>query len=372
MLTPFISQKLKFWALVSMLCLVFVHGYNLHDRYLQPFTTVQEPLTFTAYIQYFFSNGIFRFRIPLLFCISGYLMVLKISTTTYKKIVSKRFKTLLIPCFIWSAIGFAFTYVLTLIPYTNNIVVESGMLWFDDKTQYLNQYKWWMILIRLTLYPFGYHLWFLRTLFILIVSYPVISWLINKHVYNIIFMVIVGLMWLLEMNFLPISAEGLLFFALGIYVGQEKYDIQQPKNWMKPILWGSLFILSAAIKTVFAFYVTTRLGSLAMVLLHKTCIISGLIFCWYYSNGLVYWAFTKKWFNSLISYTFIIYALHVPLVTYAIVWALKISHHIPYYRLLNYIFLNVAIILVCIFIGWLIKLISPRVYGLLTGGRGLA
>ena len=47
-----------------MLLLVFVHGYNLQQRYLQPFTIVEEPLTVNTYLQYFLANGILRFRIP--------------------------------------------------------------------------------------------------------------------------------------------------------------------------------------------------------------------------------------------------------------------------------------------------------------------
>ncbi|GAB2773339.1 hypothetical protein HNQ93_000896 [Hymenobacter luteus] len=43
-LDAFLSQKLRFWSLVAMLLLVYVHAYNLHPRYLQPWTPVDEPL----------------------------------------------------------------------------------------------------------------------------------------------------------------------------------------------------------------------------------------------------------------------------------------------------------------------------------------
>lgn len=372
MLTPFISQKLKFWAFVSMVCLVFVHGYNLNDRYLQPFTTVNEPLTFTTYIQYFFSNGIFRFRIPMLFCISGFLITLKYPSTTYKKLVAKRFNTIFLPYLIWAVIGFLFTYILTLFAYTNSIVVESGMMWAKEDMQHINQYSWWMVLARLTIAPFGYHLWFLRTLFIFVLAYPALKWISTKPIYNRIFFILIGLMWLLEFEVLPVGNESLLFFALGINIAHFKYNIETPKKWMNPLIWGILFVVSAAIKTYLAFYVKTKLGSLAMVLLHKVCIFSGLVFAWFYSNQLVHWAFAKKWITALMPYTFIIYVAHVPLVTYAIVWALKYNNHIPYYRLLNYVLLNIAIILICVFVGWILKFISPKLYKLLTGGRGIA
>lgn len=372
MLTPFVSQKLKFWALVSMLCLVFVHGYNLNNRYLQPFTTVQEPLTFTTYIQYFFSNGVFRFRIPMLFIISGYLLTLKFPSTNYKSLVKKRFKTLFVPYLIWSALGFLLTYILTLFPYTNSIVIESGMMWAKEDMQHINQYSWWMILARLTIAPFGYHLWFLRTLFFLVLAYPALKWIATKRIYNLVFFILIGLMWLLEFEVLPVGNESLLFFVLGIYVAQAQFNIEQPKTWMKPLVWGSLFVLTAALKTFIAFKQLTMPGVLLQIILHKACIFSGLLFCWFYSNNLVRWAYTQKWFTSLIPYTFIIYVAHVPLITYAIVWALKCTNHLPYYRLVNYVLLGVAVIVFCVAFGWLLKKISPKLYRLLTGGRGLA
>jgi hypothetical protein len=41
-----------------MVLLVFVHGYNLDNRYLQPWTGVDEPVTFNTFMQYLLANGI--------------------------------------------------------------------------------------------------------------------------------------------------------------------------------------------------------------------------------------------------------------------------------------------------------------------------
>ena len=73
-LAPFLNQKLRFWSLVAMALLIYVHGYNLHPRYLQPFTPVQEELGPGTWLQYLLANGLLRFRIPILFAISGYLL----------------------------------------------------------------------------------------------------------------------------------------------------------------------------------------------------------------------------------------------------------------------------------------------------------
>jgi hypothetical protein len=59
-----LSDKFKFVSFLSMVLLVYVHGNNLNNRYVLPFTVVDEQLTFNTFVQYFLANGIFRFRIP--------------------------------------------------------------------------------------------------------------------------------------------------------------------------------------------------------------------------------------------------------------------------------------------------------------------
>lgn len=111
MLSAFNSQKFRFWSFVSMFLLVFVHGYNLNISYLQPWTIPAEPMTVTSFTEYWLANGIFRFRIPMLFIISGYLFAIS-DHKPYKQRAGKRVKTLLYPYLIWSAVGLLLTFVL--------------------------------------------------------------------------------------------------------------------------------------------------------------------------------------------------------------------------------------------------------------------
>ena len=94
-----ISDKFKFWSFISMVLLVFVHGYNLQIRYLQPWTVPEEALTGTGFIEYFLANGLFRFRIPMLFIISGFLFALH-DQRSYKERAAKRLRTLGLPYLI--------------------------------------------------------------------------------------------------------------------------------------------------------------------------------------------------------------------------------------------------------------------------------
>lgn len=92
----FLSQKFRFYSFVCISLLLYVHGYNLQETYLTPYSVVKEPLTFTAFIEYFLANGALRFRIPLLFIISGYIYALQ-DNKPYEQRIKTRFITLIIP-----------------------------------------------------------------------------------------------------------------------------------------------------------------------------------------------------------------------------------------------------------------------------------
>src|SRR3954466_6785754 len=116
-MTRFISQKFRFYSFVCIVLLMLVHGYNLKVAYLQPYSTVNEPLTFTTFLEYFLANGALRFRIPMLFLISGYIYALQ-DRKPYAERIKKRVVTLLVPFLIWSAVGLSITYLWQQFPVT--------------------------------------------------------------------------------------------------------------------------------------------------------------------------------------------------------------------------------------------------------------
>ena len=109
-LSGFVSSKFRFWSFISMVLLVFVHGYNLDIRYMQPWTQPGQPMTLTAFTEYFLANGIFRFRIPMLFIISGFLFALH-DQKPYKERTRKRPCTFFVPYLLWTTIRILFTFL---------------------------------------------------------------------------------------------------------------------------------------------------------------------------------------------------------------------------------------------------------------------
>lgn len=86
---------------------------------------------------------------------------------------------------------------------------------------------------------------------------------------------------------------------------------------------------------------------------------------------LVRWSMNRTWFVWMSAFSFIIYALHTPLLAYVINPALSLGAGIPGFQLLTFFWLPVTVIIFCILTGALLRAVAPKVYGLLTGGRGM-
>lgn len=371
--SDFNSRKFRFWSFVSMFLLVFVHGYNLHIRYMQPWTLPGEPLTFTTFTEYFLANGIFRFRIPMLFIISGFLFALH-DDRPYGQRTKKRLRTLLLPYLIWSAVGFGMTYLFELFPYTRHLVETSNIVRIDDQRALLHDYRWYESLVRWILIPVPYQLWFIRVLLIYNIAYPAIRWCVTHRIAKWVFFGIAFLMWLGTMGFVLIEGEGLLFFSLGVWMQKTSFNIDLPSRGLKPLWWGTAFIVLAAVKTVLAFIGQPVLGNWiipVLIILHKLVVLSGLIAAWYGCNTLVDWCMKRKWFVWLSAFSFMIYAMHAPVVAYAIEALFGVVTRVPYYRMLSFIFLPLALITLIVATGALLRKIWPGLYGILTGGRGV-
>ena len=66
-----------------------------------------------------------------------------------------------------------------------------------------------------------------------------------------------------------------------------------------------------------------------------------------------------------------IYAMHAPFVAYFISPVIEALQPMAAARLATFVILPLAIITVCVIVGWLLRALAPKAYGLLTGGRGM-
>lgn len=372
-LDPFLSQKFRFWSFVSMALLVFVHGYTIEPRYLQPWTRPTEALGFTSFVEYLFSNGLLRFRIPMLFVISGYLFALH-DAQPHRQRMHKRVRTLLLPYFLWSGIHLLILYAMEMDATTRGWLLANGINQMDAQRALLSDYHWYDILARWLLVPAPYQLWFIRVLFFYNLAYPFIARWVTGDGRRRVFFSVVVLMWLVNLNVFFFEGEGLLFFGLGVWMQKTRFDIAHAKRWMHPIAWAVVALVAALTKTGLAFEGHAPLGDAVypmMAILHKLCVAAGLVAAWYGSDALVRWCMARAWFVWLSAFSFMIYALHAPLVAVLIDPTIAVFAALPQPQLWAYVVLPLSLIAASVVLGAALRRVAPGVYGVLTGGRGL-
>lgn len=357
-----------------MVLLIYVHGYNLHPRQLDPWTVVQEPLTPGTFFQYFFSNGLVRFRIPILFAISGYLFARADGRAPHRTRIGQRLRTLGLPYLLWSAIWLGLGWVLEQYPITRAAVVTAEISPFWPR-QLLSQLSPGELISRWLLVPMPFQLWFLRNLLVLNLAYP----LIRKAVLGRpkVYFPVMGLFWLLGINIFIVGGEGLTFFGLGAWLALTGRDPQARPAWLRLPLAAAVWVGAGLGLTWLAFhpigqqptYGPGPLGPL-MILLYRLSEVAGILTAWFGLDWLVRRAMALGWFQWLTGFSFLIYVLHVPTVNYATALAFRFGQRVPHLSLLTYLLLPLLIIVAAVLIGATLRKLAPRAYGLLTGGRG--
>lgn len=364
-----LSQKMRFLTFISIIMLGYVHGYNLNETYLSPISTVQENLTLTTFLEYFLANGFLRFRIPLLFLISGYLYAYY-DQKPWKQRTARRFSTLIIPYLWWSAIGLAITFLLQQWPYTERVVAATQLDQLGDNRPYV-QIGWMGIMFRWLLAPISFQLWFILSLFIYNAAYPALMWLLKKI--PAAWLGLTFILWFSQFNLGLIGGTGLFFFSLGIWLQKKQYSIADEPRWFSLGLTWIFFIGICCIKTFMAFELPHQEVSTFILIgvFYQLAVLAGILAIWFSVDRLVIWWNQQPMLKSWMNHSFFVYGLHIPLLAYIMRGILLELGYLPYVRLVSYLLVPLVFMLLALALAAQFKKYWPWLYKNLTGGRGL-
>jgi surface polysaccharide O-acyltransferase-like enzyme len=350
----YLSKKIKVSSFVSIVMVVFLHAYNLEERYLQPFTRIHEGKSFLTFFQYFISNGVTRIAVPLFFTISGYLFFFNF-TPGFRGVMCKyksRFKTVLIPYVIWSILAIIFIYI------TQNITFTSNMFWVKP-IRYFNLQDFLKVFLK---EPVGYHLWFLKDLIVYVLFSPVIYLLASKLSYWSL--IPFALRWISDPGKLRMSPEGMFFFLIGSIIAIKKHKLNRShaKFAVNFLLVGWMTVLS--IKTYLAYD-----GSPALIYLHKLSILLGLVAFWFAYDVYIGEPKDSSWIFKLTPYTFFIYGFHTPLIVILTEIFIRLLGRDTASLFIIYAVASLITIILAVSVGWFLLTFTAPLYGLLTGNR---
>lgn len=319
---------------------------------------------FGRWVQLFISGGIARCVLPLFFLFAAYLQARK--NDSYGVLIKKKSKSLVVPYFLWMLIyGFYFVGVKLIV-----VKIAPQFLQNPDSTALSWSFLDWVHKVFGYRTPVGLvgdgpefagQFWFVRDLIIFTVLSPILINLIKRFP-----VALLALFWIFascSVNaYLPYV---LFYYILGLYLGF--YDINffekvDKIKWIESIfLFVLLFIVCNFIE------ITFLLTFLSSCLTFVTCVL-----ILKFSLVIVR---SEKLFNAakyLSVFSFWLYAIHMPVLKDLLtrVWLKFLPMKNPFFCLAEYFGVTVLIIATGLALGIALKKIFPKVFSLLTGGRG--
>ncbi len=353
-MSKYLSRKIKFISVFAMFAIVFVNAYN-YEKPLTPVSTIESGFNFFQMTEYFFSNGLFTFAVPLFFIISGFLFFLKYENTVkgyFNKLI-KRCYPLLVPYVAWAIISGAAILIL------NNFGKFRFITFFKENLVPLD--RCFIYLIK----PPAFQLWFLRQLMLFAVLSPII-YLLVKYTKSLI-LIPFGILWICDVNFI-ISSQGLFFFSIGaaFAIFGKARNVTRRDNTPLAICFCTAWLLLSFSLTMLAAGKSNLW--ILMQIVYKLNEAVGVVGIWFMFDHIVKLITHKKGMLLASSHLFFVFALHEPLLHISNQMAL-IPDNSHSSHLILYICLPISVISVCIIISMMMRKVLRPLHSVLTGGR---
>ena len=338
-MNKYLSKKITFLSFFAIIAVVYCHAYNYYNRFLQPTTIIAEGTTPGAMLQFFISNGLVRFGVPLFFSFSGYLFFCKweFAWKGYLKKIWTRVRTLVVPYIIWK------------------------------------------ILAQVVFATAPFQLWYIEDLFKLVIISPLIYWLVKECKWFPI--LIFGILWSMDFTWL-INCEGLLFFTIGSYLAVNKKEIRGMVDLDDTVIDKERYKRNTSLLTIwwvggcFTYaLLSATMGEepyipYVLLAMYKMNVLTGVVSVWrQYDIKVGEWQ-EKKWVKAMVSCTVMVYMAHEPFLhsmTDLVLGKMAFNGA----HTLVYFVLPIIDIVGCIGLALLIKKVCPKLHGVLVGGRGM-
>lgn len=296
---------------------------------------------------------LFDMACPGFFMISGFLMYRNMSNlkAQYPEKIRKRFRSLVIPYFFYSAAWMAAYTVCRFLPVIGSFVPDS----MTDYTVTEN--------IRIFLMAeFDGPIWYLRVLFVLQVLSPVFYWILKKHKYigPVFYAAAVGINAAFGTGYRTVPFW-IPMFSFGIWLALYWSEIN---TWLEKYLKTKGYLISGALfltgmwiagsmgnTTCAVYYVFRNFGSIAFTLTVLPFIENMKL-------------------PNISKWTFFIYVMHYPILIMILRVLLKLLPAANWSYAIIYVLTIVGSIASVVGLGILIEKICAPLWKFMSGGRG--
>lgn len=361
------------------IAVIFIHSFgvcplDLDALHSNPFTG----MSIYNWIRICFSHVFTHIAVPTFYVISGYLFFCnwggQWSRQLYNKKLKSRFHTLIIPYFCWNLIAILVIVVSKIAAFIfkgkplSNILTyfqENGWLrMFWDNNIWGGDYLNWLGLSMSSSGPIDLPLWFLRDLIVVIILVPVIFFYLKHTKFYGLILLAASYVTQIWPDIHGLSITAVFFSSVGAYLGINGKNMIVEFRRFRNLSYISAFIF--LIITVWFDGRNTELGSL----FHPLYIISGV--CAIFNLAAQLLKKNKVKVHSFLSQsTFFIYAVHTLLVLRLCSFIVRniIGGSSAFALIISYLTIPVLTVGVCLLLFFLMKKLTPRLLGILTGNR---
>lgn len=325
-----LSNRIKLCSFICTVMVVFRHSNNN-----QAFFGVNYLDGLNGFIQNLFTN-ITEIAVPYFFLVSGYFFFKYryLSIKEYFSMFRRKLRTLFLPLLVWNLIA------LPLF-----ILSHKEYVW--------NPFRFFVDLITSQYYA---PLWYIRDLLIFMYLAPFYQWLLycQRKFVIIIVLVVLFVLWK-PVDSALCSTEGMFFFFVGGAIQHFNLNIEAGLPKLKLVLLFVTWLVSSFL-----------IGNIDDVWVIKLYMCIGIWGLWEIipklgkqCHMLIHWA----------AYSFFVYVTH-----FYILKSMKVT--IAYFfkgsnlvSCLSYLLLPLITIAIIVLLAMKMKSVSPKLYGLITGGR---
>jgi len=358
-MNAYLSEKIRVISLFTMVLLTLVHAYTYPSCTFAGDPWSWDGLVFA--IQYYISQGLAKFRVPMFFILSGYFFVAAVfkSGNTFHTQLIKRLRTVALPYLLWSFFGLLF-YAIMQWPASMRDFFPNNQVWGLSPLE---------VLRKILFDPIPYQLWFLRDLMVLFVLSPLIQKAVRTL--GIVALVPALLTWLFEIDLVVLGNESLPFYMTGAWLALRGPSEEPALGHRERLAIVVGWLLLLAVKTMLVVFNAADVAVIRQ--LHHLAVFWGLVAVWVGYDLLVKDQDVREFsIYPLTRFSFFLYVSHEPLLTVVKKTLFMLPGHGALKALMVYFVAPTITIATCFAMADLLLRHVPGVFGILTGGRGTA
>jgi hypothetical protein len=345
-----IKDKLRMAAFISIIIVLFNHSATYEIAYQGRMLRLNE--TWAEFILFLGQGAMGRVNRVVFFMVSGYLFfwTLQPELKAFLAKWRKRITSLVLPFLIWSGLSVAMFSLAVALPGGRALLASREGFDGGDFRQLIDL---WLVT------PIPYQFWYIRDLCGYILLSPLIYWLALR-MGRFLVAVMLGL-WVVGQGLLDMAPSGLCFFTIGAVMAVKgvvpNWDLRKRGRWALWIWVGVCFC-----------YTLLHINRVEMPALMRIGSLFGLVAVWWLLDLIPLSA--RSWLLKHAPFTFFVFALHEPMMSgirkvFFLAFPLNGVGAVAIFLLLPWL-----VLAICLKCGRWVKTKLPKVYPILSGGRG--